>query len=231
MNRGSNGPSLPSSFGTSNPRIDPFGLTGVRKLKPVAPVKTRKEQLAEILKAPEKVYLEEYEKRLPTEKALLVYQQGQHGPYETVIEVNPSIENMVFKRIAKINPEKIIRLPNVFNSYTLLYNPEGKTKVLLDAETVLLDEEAYKAAKTVAEMYDLDEVREAGCFMLSMDKKEMPVRIYTVGKMAIVCGLLNGAVTVVSRSALGTEKRKIKEEKFSIDSVRFFKTKQGWLRK
>lgn len=229
MNNGNNGQSLPSSFGTSYPKIDPFGLTGVRKLRPVAPVKTRRERLEEMLKKPDEVYLEEYEKRLPTEKALLVYQQGQHGPYETVIEVNPSIENMVFKRIAKINSEKIIRMPNVFNSYTLLYNPEGKTKVLLDAETVLLDEAAHKAAKTVAEMYDLGGIGEAGCFMLRMDKKEMPVRIYTVGKMAIVCGLLNGVVTVVSRSALiGTE---IKEEKFSIDSVRFFKTKQGWLRK
>lgn len=190
---------------------------------------TRAEKIKAIEKNVSRAYERIYGEPLPDiTKGIVVAQLGKF-PHDEEIIINPGPQSICGNMAVDVPSP--LRIPYVYVSKSYLFDG-GKLVPLIDDETVLVAEEAQKAAERMADFFGLDELEYQGVKLIKFTHRENPYRVWTAkmaGEMKVICmSLLNGVTFVVAPKDMPAEIT-TPEKQFMIGGeIRFYPTaKEG----
>ena len=188
---------------------------------------TRSERFERFEKKPIKTFDEENEQLLDKSAKGIVYLYMAQYPYTFEVELNPTPQSR-FEKMAVYDEKKTIRGVETFFVSKTYWLEDGKVQVILDPETVLLQNNCDQAAKLIAKKLNKETPEYRGLFWISFNRLKRPYRVYGVGDKLVVMNLLNGAIFAVD-SIL--EMEPVEDQRFRVEEISLELSSSGNVRK
>ena len=176
---------------------------------------TRQERFELFEKKTAKVYKEETDQELCKNTRGVVYVYMAQYPYTFEVEVNPTPDSR-FEKMAVYDEKKTVRGVETFFASKTYWLEEGKVQVILDPETVLLQQNCDHAARFIAGKNGMLSPEYKGIFWISFSRLKRPYRVYEAGDKLVVMNLLNGSIFIIDAKQ---DMEPIEEQRFHVEEI------------
>ena len=176
---------------------------------------TRAERFARFEKKPSKVFWEENDQQLDKNTRGIVFVYMAQYPYTFELVLKPTPDGR-FEKMAIYDERKTVRGVETFFASRTYWMENEKVQVLLDPDTVLLQQNCDHAARFIAGKNGMMIPEYKGIFWVKFSRLKRPYRVYKIDDKCVVMNLLNGAIFVIDDTY---EMEQIVDNKFHVEEI------------